>query len=222
VAAGPEDADPAYPSPALLSWLAASLTETHVLPGGHPVLVRPVLYTDRHQLAQGFERLSDVSRRMRFFNPPEHLSARFLEYLTVLDYDRHYALAAFVADEPGAPGVGVARWIRLAEDPDKAEVAVTVLDAYQRRGIGSLLLVLLAARAADKGVKTLVAGVLWENAGLLADLRDVGARVVAGEPGVARVELDLEPEPVERDGLVRRLARTAARFLPGEVAKTGA
>ena len=44
-----------------------------------------------------------------------------------LDYDRHFALAAFAVDEPGEPGVGVARWIRQADDPAKAEAAVTVL-----------------------------------------------------------------------------------------------
>jgi GNAT superfamily N-acetyltransferase len=219
-AAGGESTCRVWPTPAMLAWLAASLTETHVLPSGRPIMVRPLLYSDAGALAHGFELLSDVSRRLRFFNPPEHLSPRMLEYLTTLDYDRHYALAAFAADEPGTPGVGVARWIRLAEDPTKAEVAVTVLDAYQRRGIGTLLLVLLAARAAEKGVGTLVAGVLWENAALLADLKAAGARVVAAEPGVARVELDLAPGPAEREHLVRRLARSAAHFLPGDVAAT--
>ncbi len=143
----------------------------------------------------------------------EHLTPPVLEYLTNIDYDHHYALAAFAADEPGTPGVGVARWVRRSDDPTAAEVAVTVLDAYQRRGIGTLVLVILAERAVARGIHTFVALVMWENDTLLTDLRHIGARVMPDEPGVARVEYDLVPEPARHHARVRRLVRAAARWL---------
>jgi len=184
----------------------------HQLADGSHVLVRPLVPSDRDRLAEGFELLSAESRRLRFFNPPEHLSPRLLDYLTELDYDRHFALAAIAVDEPGEPGVGVARWIRPAGDPTKAEAAVTVLDRYQGRGIGTLLLMELAGRAVELGVRTFVGRVLWENEALLDGLRAFGARIEADEPGVARVEVDLAPQAEQRESVLARVIRAARRL----------
>lgn len=60
-----------------------------------------------------------------------------LDYLTNIDYQDHFAWTAFALDDPGQPGIGVARFIRLVERPEAAEAAVTVIDAYQGRGCNS-------------------------------------------------------------------------------------
>lgn len=173
---------------------------------GTEVLVRPLLYSDRDELEVGFERLSDESKHLRFGSAPAHLGQHDLEYLTNLDYRHHFAWAAFVIDEAGPEanrigagvearreqGVGVARYVRSRGDPTVAEAAVTVADAYQRRGLGTLLIGLLAEAAAGNGVKTFIGHVLWENDALLDGLRAAGARIVAEEPGVARIEADVE------------------------------
>jgi GNAT superfamily N-acetyltransferase len=184
----------------------------HELADGSHVLVRPLVASDRDRLAEGFELLSAQSRRLRFFNPPEHLSPRLLDYLTELDYDRHFALAAIAVDAPGEPGVGVARWIRQDDDPTKAEAAVTVLDQYQGRGIGTLLLIELAGRAVALGVRTFVGRVLWENEALLDGLRAFGARIEPDEPGVARVEVDLAPKAEQRESVLARVIGAARRL----------
>lgn len=190
----------------------------HVLDDGTRVLVRPLLYSDRFEIAAAFEKLSPASRRMRFFSPPDHLDDGDLEYLTNIDYQDHVALAAFAEDEPGAPGVAVARYIRDPHDPDAAEVAVTVLDAYQRRGLGTLLLVLLADVAVGRGVRTFVSYVRWDNVDAVEGLTDFGARIRPDEPGVARVEIDL-PAPVETldDRFVHRLLHEFGRLVRGAV-----
>lgn len=167
----------------------------HVLADGLRVLVRPVVPSDRTELRAGYRKLSTRSRHTRFFSPPADLSDEDLDYLTKLDHHDHCALAAFVLDEPGRPGVGVARYVREADDPSCAEVAVTVLDAYQGRGIGTLLMRLIADQAASNDVRTLVYFVLWDNDVMIELLRQPGARVTAAEPGVARVEIPL-PGPV--------------------------
>ena len=196
--------------------LVDAMTRTEVLGDGTRVLIRPLLYSDRQELALGYQHLSPEGRRLRFFAAPRELSAADLDYLTRLDYDDHFAWAAFALDAPGRPGIGVARYVRDRQDPTRAEAAVTVLDEYQRRGLGTLLLVLLAQAAVERGVRTFVGHVLWENLDALQPLlEDLGARTVPEEPGVARVEVDL-PVPVPPpavDGFMRRLLRTGAALL---------
>lgn len=161
---------------------------------GTPLVLRPLAASDRQVLALAYEQLSDESRRRRFFSPPSRLSESLLDYLTEVDFDHHVALVAHLRDDPEQRGIGVARWIRDRDDPTRAEAAVTVADEWQGRGIGTQLLIALVEAAAERGVTTFVADVLWENTMLLDTLQELGARVSPAEPGVARVEFDL-PAP---------------------------
>jgi GNAT superfamily N-acetyltransferase len=174
--------------------LVAARTTHHVLADGTRLLIRPVLYSDRNEIAQGYQQLSPENRRLRFFAAPAELSERDLDYLTTLDYDDHFAWAVFAEDAPGRPGVAVARYIRDPHRPHAAEAAVTVIDAYQHRGIGTLLLLLLVDEARRHGIDTFVSYVLWDNRDVIDALQAVGASVEAEEPGVARVEMRM-PEP---------------------------
>ncbi|MGA2211062.1 MAG: GNAT family N-acetyltransferase [Acidimicrobiales bacterium] len=169
----------------------ASSASVHELADHTRVLVRPVRPTDRHELAVGYEHLSAQARHLRFFTAPSRLSDADLEYLTNLDLKCHFAWAAFALDEPGQPGIGVARYIRDHAQSDHAEVAVTVLDDYQRRGLGTLLLRMLADQARHNGITTFVGHILWDNRELLETLSAAGARVEPEEPGVARVAMDI-------------------------------
>lgn len=153
---------------------------------GTPLVIRALLPSDREELARGYLELSDESRRRRFFSPPARLSDALLDYLTELDFDRRFALVAHLRDDPDQQGLGVARWVRSREDPTSAEAAVTVADRWQSRGIGTELLLALVEAAAERGITTFVADVLWDNRTLLDTLRQLGARVGPAEPGVAR------------------------------------
>jgi len=187
----------------------------NVLRDGTRILIRPLEAGDRDALARGFARLSPASRRLRFFSPTAALTDAQLEYLTDIDHENHDAIAAIVVDGKGEPGegVGVGRWIRLEDEPTKAEIAVTVLDDYQGRGIGTLLIGTLAQRAIDRGVETFVARVLWENIGWLESLRSIGARVEPDEPGVARIEFDLTLPTQAQETLVRRILRELGAWM---------
>jgi GNAT superfamily N-acetyltransferase len=175
--------------------IAESMAQVHTLADGTRVLVRPLLPGDRAELAAGYEQLSAASRRRRFFATPDRLSEHALDYLTNLDYRAHFAWAAFAIDEPDSPGIAVARYICDHRDATVAEIAVTVLDSYQNRGLGTLLTQLLADVAVRNGVRSFVSYVLWENADAVARLRDEGARISPAEPGMARVEIELPTPP---------------------------
>lgn len=164
----------------------------HTLHDGGRILVRPVVPADREQLARGYAALSPSSRRGRFGAAPDRLPADWLDRLVDLDDDDRYAVGAMAVDEPGRPGLGIARYARRHDDPTVAEAAVVVLDSQQGRGIGSVLLEHLVAAARAHGVAALTGTVLWENAGLLDAARSVGATITPAEPGVATVVLQLD------------------------------
>jgi GNAT superfamily N-acetyltransferase len=187
------------------------MSRREVLRDGQAVLIRPLLYGDRFALAAGFTALSSRSRRHRFFAAPERLDDDELEYLTNLDYRDHFALAALLEDGPVPTGVGVARYVREEDHPMVAEVAVTVLDAYQRRGIGTRLTRRLGEVAAENGIRSFVNYVLWQNADAIALLTDEASRITPAEPGLARIEIDLPARVAEvPDSDLHRIIRAYA------------
>ena len=128
--------------------LAAPRGERVRLADGRELAIRPVEPGDAPLLRAVFEQLSALTRYKRFLLELDHLSRQQLRYLTVVDHWDHEALLALDAAS-GAP-VGVARYVRDARDRERAGAAVVVIDAWQRRGVGSVLLDHLAksARAA--------------------------------------------------------------------------
>jgi RimJ/RimL family protein N-acetyltransferase len=125
------------------------------------VLVRTLRPDDAPGLTEAYGQLSDASRYRRFFTAKPHLSEQSLALLTAVDHRDHEAL---VAVAPGSGQlVGVARFIRNPGEPDLAEVAVTVTDSWQRRGLGTALLRELARRAAEEGIRYFTAEILAEN-----------------------------------------------------------
>ena len=198
--------------------------QVHTLRDGGRILVRALRPSDREELAAGYEGLSLASRRLRFFNPPEHLSGQLLDYLVELDGCNHFALAAQAIDEPGQPGVAVARFSRDRHDPSTAEAAVTVMESFCNRGIGTILLISLVDEALAHGITNFTASVLWENQVLLDGLRAYGAVVAPAEPGVAAVTVALPQGVKEYEGsaLYRVLRTVAARISAQRAARDGA
>ncbi len=188
------------------TWLSESLTQQHLLDDGGEVLIRPLVHGDRFELAVGFTELSLRSRQLRFFHAPEALGSDELEYLTNIDYWNHFAFAALLLDGPSPKGIGVGRYLRDPTDPAIAEVAVTVMDEHQRRGVGTLLTRALGEVAAERGIRTFVSYVQWGNDLVLESLAREGARVLPDEPGIARVEIDVPVAVADvADSLVRRI-----------------
>jgi RimJ/RimL family protein N-acetyltransferase len=149
---------------------------------GTPARLRPLLPLDRDDLVRGLERMSAHSRYLRFHAPVVTLDEARLRYLTELDHHDHFAWGLLVPERGRWTGVAVARFVRLADRPSDAEVAMTVLDEYQGRGAGGVLLEALALAAAVHDVQRLRCSVLPENQAMRA--------LVAAAGGWTRRERD--------------------------------
>ncbi len=191
------------PSTAELVALGAPI----VLRDGSRVRLRQGHSSDRELLLRGFERLSPESRYRRFLSGIPALSEESVRYLTEIDHHDHEAIAAL--DESGE-GIGVARYIRNPQRPDVAEVAVTVIDDWQGKGLGTLLLEVLGARARAEGITSFTALMLASNQEMMQVLEALGpVQVVDREVGTVEIEM-----PIPEVGLsptLKKLLGVAAR-----------
>ena len=157
---------------------------------GGRLRVRPIEPGDKAQLQRGFERLSGKSVYKRFLSPLPELRPMDLVYLTEVDHHDHEALIAF--DEETDEPIGVARYVRSASDPVSAEFAITVVDDWQRRGVGTALMSQLAERARAEGVRRFTALLLAENREMRGLLEKLGGfRLRGGVSSAIEVEGEL-------------------------------
>jgi acetyltransferase len=148
------------------------VAESIVLADGRHVAVRPVTPASKPLIAAAMTRLSPQSIRRRFFAPRRELSELELHRLTAMDGWNQFALGACTRAIDGTlQGIGVARFARTPADATTAEIAITVVDAWQGRGIGKGLVAQLAATAAVRGIRTLQAIVLPDNAAIIGLLQ---------------------------------------------------
>jgi len=138
---------------------------------------------DVSALHEVFGALSPSSRYLRFHAGASRLTAAMEHALLDLDGVRHRALIAEVREPDRWRPVGIARYVRAAgagvgsgigtgvDGVAEAEVAIEVVDDWQGRGIGLLLLRQLSAEACREGIGRLVGSVLPDNRGLMALVR---------------------------------------------------
>ncbi|WP_341251547.1 GNAT family N-acetyltransferase [Euzebya pacifica] len=185
---------------------------------GTRMWVRPIRPTDRTRIEEGLQLLSPRSRYLRFHSAVQRLSSSQLAYLTEVDHHDHEALIALDPDLEGAPGIGVARYIRLAEDPTIAEAAITVLDDYQGRGIGTTLLGKLEPLAWERGIRTFRNYVLAENKAMLEIFAQLDGTFVREEAGLYRVDVPIpEPDSEQPDTPAGQWIASVARSQPADM-----
>jgi RimJ/RimL family protein N-acetyltransferase len=160
---------------------------------GTAVTLRPVGPGDGKLLAAGFERLSEHSRYRRFLSPVPRLTSSMLGFLTSVDGTNHRAWGALVDEPAGLVGAGVVRWVRSRQDPTVAELAVTVIDDYQGRGLGALLQDAAIIDAFAFGIERFEGVVLAENVASRRMLGRGGAKLHPDGGGVLAFTLELRP-----------------------------
>lgn len=181
------------------------------LADGGDVRLHPISPEDAPGLQAGLQRLSPLSRYRRFGRPLSRFSAEELRYLTAVDQRRHVAWGARDLTGAGEKGIGVARFVHLEDRPGTAEIALTVVDAHQRRGLGALFLALLWHLGRAQGLRRFSGQVQVDNAPMLAILAQLDARIEASSADCIDVSARL-PESLDGfpDSALGRRAREAA------------
>jgi RimJ/RimL family protein N-acetyltransferase len=170
----PQDRDDATGQtgiPAAATGRAPVATE---LRDGTPALIWPLLPTDAAGLRLGFRGLSAESRRSRFLTAVPELSEAMIRRL-VDDVDgvHHVALVLTVFPVSGEERlVGVGRLVQSRDDETTADIAITVADAWQGRGVGTALAEALVERRppAVQRLSTVVSAANTASLRLLARL----------------------------------------------------
>jgi GNAT superfamily N-acetyltransferase len=159
------------------------------LTDGTEITIREIRADDKELLAAGHARLSERSRLRRFLGSKPRLTSSDLRYLTEVDGVTHYAVVAIT----GGDIVGVARWVRLVDDPLEAEAAIVVGDPLQGKGLGKILARELADAARARGIRRIRASLLSDNPPAMALMRVIGQRLTDGghDHGVREVVAEL-------------------------------
>ncbi len=154
--------------------------------------LRPIRGDDAAGLLALYDRLSPDSLYFRFFAVPDKDAGK-AQYLARVDYEARYAL---VAETAGAI-VGVARWERYPDRPTHAEVAFTVADTFQGRGLGSLLFHRIATLARARGISVFEAEVLKNNERMLRLFARTGLTSTTRDGGnTLTILMALDPAPL--------------------------
>lgn len=192
-----------------------------LLRDGRPCHLRPIRADDAPALVDFHSSLSAKTIYYRFFAPYPELSERDVERFTHVDYHDRVALVATQSGEM----IGVGRYDRISEG--EAEIAFTVRDDHQGRGIGSVLLEHLAAVARENGIERFYAEVLPDNRRMIATFAEAGYRPSQKmSDGVVHMEFDIEPTLANSTVMLAREHAAEARsvealFYPAKIVVVG-
>ncbi|CAN5777568.1 hypothetical protein BH18ACT13_BH18ACT13_20380 [soil metagenome] len=131
-----------------------ALVQTRHIDG---LTIRLLRNGDTRTVSELFERLGTRSRERRFCGAKPRLSTHDLRVLARVDAE-HHVLVGYLGADPEPVGIA-----RLVRDGRTAEVAFAVADAFQGRGIGTILTRELAADARAAGITELLATVCGDN-----------------------------------------------------------
>lgn len=167
-----------------------------MLSDGRAVQIRPIRRDDGEALRVSHARLSPETRYRRFLAAKPQLSSADARYLVEIDGSDHVALVATPAGEGGTI-VAVARFVRQPDDPEAAEFAIVVGDAFHRQGLGTILLERLAQAALQRGVRRFAATTLADNVAIHRLMARLGPGSLTERRlgAISELEVTLAPRP---------------------------
>src|SRR3954471_4617912 len=165
-------------------------TAREILRDGSQIDIRALRLEDEADLLAAIEKTSAQSLQRRFFVMKRHFSDKERAFFMDIDFKNHVALVARAEEAGSKIIVGGGRYIVF--EPGRAELAFVVIDAWQGRGVGSILMRHLIEIAGCAGVQELTAEVLPENAAMLRVFGKAGFRPASRrDPQIVHLVLKL-------------------------------
>jgi ribosomal protein S18 acetylase RimI-like enzyme len=140
-------------------------TAHELLRDGGQIEIRALRREDEADMLAAVGMTSAQSLQRRFFVMKRHFSDKERAFFMDIDFKNHVAIVALEAEAGRKVIVGGGRYIVF--EPGRAEMAFVVIDAWQGRGVGSILMRHLVKIAGDSGLKELTAEVLPENTAMI-------------------------------------------------------
>lgn len=176
-----------------------SYHEETTLADGSSIVLKTIKPDDKQNLQDGVRRLSPESRFRRFFSSKSELTSRELAYFTEIDGENHFALACGHRHADGTlEGLAVARFVRRKDCPEAAEPAIAVVDDWQGKGVGRLLLTRLASAALERGITRFEAEVLADNEPMIGLLSTFPKTRVRWLGEIAHAVVHLTPKSLKQ------------------------
>jgi len=157
---------------------------------GRQVLLRPIRPQDEKMEKDAYERLSEESRRLRYFSSSGKATHEMLTRLCNIDYDREMVIIAQYDENGRKRSVGNGRLV-VQGDSGSAEFAVQVAEDFRGTGLGLKLVDVIIGIARDKGLKTMYGIALRENAPMISLARRLGFEVLKYEQDEVKLLLEL-------------------------------
>jgi GNAT acetyltransferase-like protein len=191
---------------------------------GRRVRIRPLVPQDRVDITRGIERVYQTTHPFHWRRTEQHDRDAELGLLAEAVQGSHRGWGAIALDEPGRPGIGVARFIRTPDDPWHARVAIGIVADYDGVELGRVLLQTLLVGAAEAGLRTLLADVSPANAVALKLFKAAGADAVESAGDAVRLAIPVsQPLRTYRNsGQFRIPRRRPVRARPAVRARRGA
>jgi ribosomal protein S18 acetylase RimI-like enzyme len=149
-------------------------TARELLSDGSQIDIRALRPEDEADMLAAVGKTSTQSLQRRFFVMKRHFSDKERAFFMDIDFKNHVALVALAEEAGRQVIVGGGRYIVF--EPGRAEMAFVVIDAWQGRGIGSILMRHLVKIASDARLQELTAEVLPENTAMIKVFGKFGFR----------------------------------------------
>jgi RimJ/RimL family protein N-acetyltransferase len=150
--------------------------DEHLMVADESVTIRPIQPSDSVMEGEFVRNLSVETKHYRFLGGVKELSPTELKHLCDVDGRHSMAFVATLKKNGTETEIGVSRYAGCSSD-GVGEMAVTIAEAWQHKGLGLLLVKRLIAYAKTHGVKQLYSVDLADNTGMRGLATELGMSV---------------------------------------------